>query len=287
MGDGSSRSPTAATSSCCAPRRARPTSSGRPWTAPASPDVLGTRGRRRHPAPRLLREGRRRHASPRELAGPRRPLISRHHEPPDPDAASSSPTPAGSTRPSPSTGCAPSGTSRSSRSPSTSASGPTTWDTIRERALAAGAVEALVVDARAEFAEQYCLPRSAGQRALRGQVPARVGAVASRHRQAPRRRRPRLRRRRRRPRLHREGQRPGPLRGLAPRPRARPRRPRARARAGGSPARTPSTTRPATTSRSRSAGTTRTRSTRTSGAAPSSAAPSRTRGPRRPPSPTP
>src|SRR3954454_11886481 len=31
-------------------------------------------------------------------------------------------------------------------------------DVIRERALACGAVEAVVVDARAEFAESYCLP---------------------------------------------------------------------------------------------------------------------------------
>src|SRR5690625_7176454 len=31
-------------------------------------------------------------------------------------------------------------------------------DTIRERALACGAVEAYVADARDEFAEEYCLP---------------------------------------------------------------------------------------------------------------------------------
>ena len=41
-GSGSSRSPTPATSSCSAPRRARPTSSARPSTAPALPAVLGT-----------------------------------------------------------------------------------------------------------------------------------------------------------------------------------------------------------------------------------------------------
>ena len=31
-------------------------------------------------------------------------------------------------------------------------------ETIRQRALACGAVEAVVADARDEFAEQYCLP---------------------------------------------------------------------------------------------------------------------------------
>jgi argininosuccinate synthase len=32
------------------------------------------------------------------------------------------------------------------------------WDVVRQRALAAGAVEAIVVDAREEFARDYCLP---------------------------------------------------------------------------------------------------------------------------------
>ena len=36
--------------------------------------------------------------------------------------------------------------------------GPKQWDAIRERALAAGAVEAVVVDARREMAEQFCVP---------------------------------------------------------------------------------------------------------------------------------
>ena len=95
-------------------------------------------------------------------------------------------------------------------------------------------------------------PRAPGQRALRGQVPARVGAVAPGDREAPRRRGPRARRRRRRARLHRQGQRPGALRGVDARARARPRRARARCACGASPARTRSTTRPSTTSRSRS-----------------------------------
>ena len=36
--------------------------------------------------------------------------------------------------------------------------GPEQWDAIRERALAAGAAEAVVVDARQEMAEQFCVP---------------------------------------------------------------------------------------------------------------------------------
>ena len=59
------------------------------------------------------------------------------------------------------------------------------WDAIRTRALAAGAVEAVVVDARHEMAEQFCVPGPAGQRALRGQVPAGVGALAAGHRAPP------------------------------------------------------------------------------------------------------
>src|ERR1700728_3522924 len=36
--------------------------------------------------------------------------------------------------------------------------GPEQWERIRQRALAAGAVEAVVVDARAELAEEFCVP---------------------------------------------------------------------------------------------------------------------------------
>ncbi len=39
-----------------------------------------------------------------------------------------------------------------------SGSGGEDWDAIRDRALAAGAVEAVVVDARAEMAEDFCVP---------------------------------------------------------------------------------------------------------------------------------
>jgi argininosuccinate synthase len=45
------------------------------------------------------------------------------------------------------------------------------WDTIRHRALAAGAVEALVVDARAEFAEEYCLPALRANALYEGKYP--------------------------------------------------------------------------------------------------------------------
>jgi len=38
------------------------------------------------------------------------------------------------------------------------AEGPEHWDRIRARATAAGAVEAVVVDARTEFAEEFCVP---------------------------------------------------------------------------------------------------------------------------------
>jgi argininosuccinate synthase len=45
------------------------------------------------------------------------------------------------------------------------------WDTIRDRALAAGAVEALVIDARAEFASEYCLPALRANALYEGKYP--------------------------------------------------------------------------------------------------------------------
>jgi len=45
------------------------------------------------------------------------------------------------------------------------------WETIRQRALTAGAVEALVVDARAEFAESYCLPALRANALYEGKYP--------------------------------------------------------------------------------------------------------------------
>jgi len=45
------------------------------------------------------------------------------------------------------------------------------WETIRQRALAAGAVEAIVVDARAEFADDYCLPALKANALYEGKYP--------------------------------------------------------------------------------------------------------------------
>jgi argininosuccinate synthase len=45
------------------------------------------------------------------------------------------------------------------------------WETIRQRALAAGAVEAIVVDARAEFAHDYCLPALKANALYEGKYP--------------------------------------------------------------------------------------------------------------------
>jgi argininosuccinate synthase len=45
------------------------------------------------------------------------------------------------------------------------------WDTIRARATAAGAVEAIVVDARAEFADEYCLPALKANARYEGKYP--------------------------------------------------------------------------------------------------------------------
>jgi argininosuccinate synthase len=45
------------------------------------------------------------------------------------------------------------------------------WETIRHRAPAAGAVEAVVVDARAEFADDYCLPALQANALYEGKYP--------------------------------------------------------------------------------------------------------------------
>ena len=45
------------------------------------------------------------------------------------------------------------------------------WETIRARALAAGAVDAIVVDARAEFARDYCLPALKANALYEGKYP--------------------------------------------------------------------------------------------------------------------
>ncbi len=50
-------------------------------------------------------------------------------------------------------------------------SGGEDWDVIRNRALAAGAVESIVVDARSEMAEQYCMPALLANARYEGKYP--------------------------------------------------------------------------------------------------------------------
>ncbi|MDA8340832.1 MAG: argininosuccinate synthase, partial [Actinomycetota bacterium] len=45
------------------------------------------------------------------------------------------------------------------------------WETVRQRALAAGAVEAEVVDARREMAEEYCVPAIRANAKYEGKYP--------------------------------------------------------------------------------------------------------------------
>jgi argininosuccinate synthase len=45
------------------------------------------------------------------------------------------------------------------------------WDVVRQRALAAGAVEAIVVDAREEFARDYCVPTLKANALYEGRYP--------------------------------------------------------------------------------------------------------------------
>ncbi len=49
--------------------------------------------------------------------------------------------------------------------------GAETWDVIRARALAAGAIEAIVVDAKAEMAEEFCLPAVRANALYEGKYP--------------------------------------------------------------------------------------------------------------------
>ena len=45
------------------------------------------------------------------------------------------------------------------------------WDVVRQRALSAGAVEAVVVDARDEFARDYCVPVLKANALYEGRYP--------------------------------------------------------------------------------------------------------------------
>src|SRR5580704_3006965 len=52
-----------------------------------------------------------------------------------------------------------------------SESGGEDWDAIRHKALAAGAVEATVIDARAEMAEDFCMPALVANAKYEGKYP--------------------------------------------------------------------------------------------------------------------
>ena len=108
---------------------------------------------------------------------------------------------------------------RSSPSPWTWVGAGRTWTSSARRAgLRCG--QGSSVDARDEFAEDFCL-RPTGERAVPGPVPVRQRALPAADRPAPGRGRQGARRQRRLVRLHRQGQRPGALRGRGRR--ARPR----------------------------------------------------------------
>ena len=95
-------------------------------------------------------------------------------------------------------------------------------DVIRERALACGAVEAEVADARDEFADEYCLPALKANALYMDRYPlvsALSRPVIVKHLVAAA---AQARRDDRRARLHRQGQRPGALRGRHRRARAGP-----------------------------------------------------------------
>ena len=87
----------------------------------------------------------------------------------------------------------------------------------QERGYAAGADDVLLVDRREAFANDAVRAGAEDERALRGQVPADLRALAAGDRRRGRGARRGARRRGRRPRLHRQGQRPAPLRARLPR----------------------------------------------------------------------
>ena len=86
-------------------------------------------------------------------------------------------------------------------------------DVIRERALACGAVDAEVVDAREEFAVGYCLPALRANALYMDRYPLVSALSRPLIVDPPGPGGPRARRRCGRARLHRQGQRPGPVRG--------------------------------------------------------------------------
>ena len=95
-------------------------------------------------------------------------------------------------------------------------------EAVTARALAAGASDVEVDRRPRRVRHRLRAAGAAGRRALRGPLPAGLGALAAADRQAPGGGRPRPRRDRGRPRLHRQGQRPGAVRDGGGRARARP-----------------------------------------------------------------
>ena len=86
-------------------------------------------------------------------------------------------------------------------------------EAARRKALMLGAVDAVLVDARERFVEEYAFKALAGNALYQGVYPLVRGALAAADRRPAGRDGGRARRRRGRPRLHRQGQRPGPHRG--------------------------------------------------------------------------
>ena len=80
------------------------------------------------------------------------------------------------------------------------------------RGHAAGAEDVAALDRKRDVRRRAGRPRAVDERALRGPVPAGLGALAAGDRGGRRRARARARRRGDRPRLHGQGQRPGALR---------------------------------------------------------------------------
>ena len=103
-------------------------------------------------------------------------------------------------------------------------------EVIRERALACGAAESVVLDLKDEFADDFCLPALQANALYMDRYPlvsALSRPVIAKHLVVGG---AGVRRDHRRARLHRQGQRPGALRGGNRRPGARPGRDRAGAR---------------------------------------------------------
>lgn len=78
------------------------------------------------------------------------------------------------------------------------------WDAVRARAVAAGAAEVEVADAKKEFASDFVAPAISAERALRGEVPANQLPFEAGNREAPCGRGPPPRCRRHRPRVYRK-----------------------------------------------------------------------------------